>query len=275
MSDLGGASILANSLNLGYRAQEFWFKVGDAPSCGFSTKSSKIPFNNQWTPYLILMVLLCMKGVLVKERNHSLGKFFNSLQFPAYRWICCSILPSLVNEDAPQVVLNVLKHIGIIISQSNLESKTKFWVNLVGAFSTAMPKNKGSLAIKQTREIVSKVIVNIQILRKTLTTNLAAEGFVDIDVVNLSISFFEGTNLDASYIGDGVITQATFKKFDFLFASSGCHNLTSSIAHNCSFSVWFSPIVYSTKRPSYQVRSSFSDMAKKIVGTGENQSSKT
>lgn len=223
--DIDATRVVAQRLNRGRSADEVGLEVGRATAQGFAAKGGKIALNDQWTPYLILASLLGMKRVFVKERNDLLGKCFDILKRPQHARICWPILTTAAN-GAPQMLMDILEHIGIVITELDSDTEAEFWVRLASDPAT-MKGNNGAFAVKQPREVIAKIIANAQLIRHTVPLDALTKGLIDVDVIEKTIPLFECIDLDAGSLGDGLITEALLEQFRLAVRGSGLQELGS------------------------------------------------
>ena len=178
---------LSKSLNLGDSINENLVVPQLSSPSSFAAESRDISSYYKFAPYFVLACFLTTKRIPVKQRYDYFSQIFNMFKSPMTDG--STILSGFhVPQLTAELIVNVLQNWEIIISKLDLQAESKFWIEFRSALAEAIVSIKTSLSIKESSEIVSKLIANIQILRQTIPLDALLEG-LGRDSIGIDLSF--------------------------------------------------------------------------------------
>ncbi len=250
--DLEAGRVLSNRLNRITRPDEVILKGGRPAARSITTERSKVTLNNDWSPYLILSTLLTMKRILVKEGHDDLSKLLDVLNFPEQGGI--TVLAEALSQYAPDILVDILKHIGVIISKHDSNVQSKLWVDIAAfpACPGAVHDAECAFTVEQAREVIAKVIANAQLIRDAIPLDTLTEGRVDVNMVSKAVTLFECTDLHTKHLGGGLVTEALLQQLDSARRTHVLKNTLPTGNHNLSFIDGGLPTHYNTEPPDAQ-----------------------
>ena len=216
--DSDAVRVLAKSLNSISSSNEVVIeRNSQRTSSGcLSAQCGEVSLNDEWAPYLILSALLTMKPILVEEGNSHFGQVLDVLKNPLRARVGAGVLASLLEvNQAPDVVVNVFKHLQVVLAQHDLQSEAILRIRL-RALAATVPENDSSFSVEEASEVMPKIIANAQTIRDAVSFDALTEGGVDVNVICESVAFLECGNPCPSDGRDGVITQAFVEEMNLL-----------------------------------------------------------
>jgi hypothetical protein len=194
---------------------------------GLAAERRHVASNHEFAPYLALGALLGAKRVFGEEWHHDFREFLDVLKAPNNGGT-----GSGVSEDATDVLVDIAKYLGVIISESNLEAKPELIPNGIAAFAGAMPDNEAPLTIEQTREVVAKVVANAQAIRQTIPLDALAERVVNIDAIHQAVPLLDCSDALPGGAGNRRVAQAFLKHAALSFGKRRSVQLLSVDGHD-------------------------------------------
>lgn len=202
---------------------------------GMASQRCNISSQSQWPPYFILAALLCSEGVFIKQRDDLFCNIFNIFKLPGITGSVFDIFRDMLVNVAPKIFLDVLQNINVVISQTDLEADSVTWRRFVSSlFSTITdPRvdDKGSFSIKETAEIIAKLIGNAQIIKEAFPFDSLSKSFINVDMINSAIPFSDSFWLYSKTHPNISIIESLCKKLDFFVRKNCPNNFGSFVWH--------------------------------------------
>lgn len=196
-----------------------------------STHSGNVTGDSELTPYLIFAALLAAKRVLIEERHELFRDVLRVLQHPSYLGI--GLLPRLHREQqASQVFIDIFKHLGIVISESDFERQAVLRPpNGPTTLPLPIVNYEASLSIYEASKVVAEIIANAKAIRDTFSLDSVLESSEVIDAINKSIPFPECLGFLSKFGGDGLISPSKVEKFLLALSDNRINGSSLSVRH--------------------------------------------
>ena len=200
--------------------------IAGGGSLAISTKGHDVLAEHELTPDCELVPLLGVKRVFIKQGNNNLRQILDGVKPECGLWITPIASRFVVENSAPDIVLDIPEGVRVVCSQIDLDAKSSLDVFSSGAHEN----DEATFPVKEATEPCAKV-GSWKSRGDSVSLDTTTKGSLDVNAMDQAVAFGDSLGTCIHLGGDFVVTEASLQQAAFLSVDGGVEVRVGTIGH--------------------------------------------